>query len=125
MFYRRTALEYARRGEVLRSLDTEGFDDTSDGLCLAKSHPAAQGPATADQLARACRALPDLDTVVLSEPVPGAVARVWRSPVPAVYTGMDGKTRRVTMFYRYSCAALLAPESVHVVRSSPPEGSRP
>jgi hypothetical protein len=106
MFYRATALEYARRGEALRPLDTEDFDDKPGSLCLVKNHAKVHGPTTRAQLAGACRALPDLDTLVLAEAVPGAASRVWRSPVPAAYTAMDGKTRRATLFYRYSCAAL-------------------
>ncbi|MGH7022776.1 MAG: hypothetical protein ACREEB_04195 [Caulobacteraceae bacterium] len=104
MFYRRTAFDYARRGAVLRTLGTRDFSDVSS-FCEANVHYGQRGPTSPGQLIAACRALPDLDTIVLDRPVPGLAAPSWRAPV-AQEPEPDGSVGRVATFYRYSCAAL-------------------
>jgi hypothetical protein len=106
MFYRATALDYERRGDVLRGLDTRTFADTAGGACGRKATPGQIGPRDRDQLAMACRALPDLGTIILERPVAGAVARVWRAPAAQEYLEPDGRRTEVSTFYRYDCAAL-------------------
>jgi hypothetical protein len=104
MFYRGTALEYARRGRALRLLNSSDFQDQQGGICLDKSVPSAFGPQSRKQVEIACRSLPDLDTLVLNEPIPGASARVWHAPIYAEYERLDGPSTEVSTFYRYSCA---------------------
>lgn len=106
MFYRGTAEEYARRGNVLRLLNTRDFNDQPGGFCMEKSVPRAYGPGSRERLATVCRLLPDLDTVVLNQPVPGAAARVWRAPAYEETEMLDWAAMKVSTFYRYSCADL-------------------
>jgi hypothetical protein len=102
MFYRGTAEDYSRRGNALRLLNSRDFEDQQGGFCLEKSVPLAHGPQSRKQVATVCRLLPDLDTLVLNQAVPGASARVWRAPAFAEYEQLDAT--KVSTFYRYSCA---------------------
>ncbi|MGH7022372.1 MAG: hypothetical protein ACREEB_02135 [Caulobacteraceae bacterium] len=106
MFYRGTAMDYARRGAVLRALNTRDFKDLPGEMCESKLNFGARGPTSRIQLTSACRALPDLDTVILDRAIPGVAARSWRAPVAERYRENDGSTTEVSTFYRYSCADL-------------------
>lgn len=65
MFFRDTAMEHARRGEVLRHLNTVDFGMIDDRLCPQRADPAFEGPTSPTQLQDVCRALPELDVLVL------------------------------------------------------------
>jgi hypothetical protein len=106
MFYPGTAHDYHRRGVALSALDTADFARDAAGDCTPKQNPRADGPASRDQLVTACRALPDLDTLVLLHAVPGAAAATWQSPVPYVRVAADLVPEKITTFHKYQCAEL-------------------
>ena len=54
----------------------------------------------------ACRALPDLDTLVLLRAVPGATSATWQSPAPYVRVGVDLVPEKISTFHKYRCAEL-------------------
>ncbi|WP_158091062.1 hypothetical protein [Marivita geojedonensis] len=80
MFYRDTALEFSRRGEILRNLNTSDFAVDDDENCLQRSIPIAEGPTSPDQIKAACSALSELDVMVLHASVPGVPHQSWRPP---------------------------------------------
>jgi hypothetical protein len=106
MFYPGTAREYQRRGAVLSALDTAEFAKDADGDCTPKHNPLAYGPATREQLVAACRALPDLETLVLMRPVPGIAGATWRSPAPYVALAEGLVAEKISTFHKYRCAEL-------------------
>jgi hypothetical protein len=106
MFYRDAALDYERRGRALRALNTRTFSDLAGDACGRKAAPGQIGPRDREQLALACRSLPDLDTIILERPVAGAAVRAWRAPVAQQFVELDGQRTEVSTFYRYDCAAL-------------------
>ena len=105
MFYRQTAIEYRRRSEGLAGLNTLDFSRSPYDLCARPKNPDQQGPTTREQLAAACRALPELDALVLSERVPGAIATEWHPPAAQIVI-RDATPRKITTFYRYRCSNL-------------------
>ncbi|HEY7899975.1 MAG TPA: hypothetical protein VIC25_02205 [Caulobacteraceae bacterium] len=107
MFYRRTALDYDRRGSVLRGLNGADFVGGVGTLCDTKVDMTAVDPQGPSQVEGACRALPDLDTLILNRPVPGlkAVAS-WRAPTYLEGRLKDGSHVRLNTFYRYDCRPL-------------------
>lgn len=115
MFYRETAMEYQRRGEVLSTLNTREFAKKAFGLCLQKADPEATGPTTPEQLTHVCRELPELDLMVLETDVAGAPRRKWASPVSvpvaadaaAMRGGDAGADDVAGDYYIYDCAELL------------------
>lgn len=106
MFYRGTAMEYERRVALLAQLNTRDFSNAAGSLCPSQGSAAQQGPQTRQQLERTCRALPDLDTIVLVRQVQGAAARLWVAPVKQVYTDKAGRTFEDDRFYAYACSQL-------------------
>lgn len=116
MFFRGTAMEYQRRTDALRPLNTADFRFDDRDLCPAKAEPHEDGPRSAAQLATACKALPELDAVVLPKAVPGAAAAaIWRAPAGRPINGetsADGRreVRLVTHYYKYACADLRGAE---------------
>ncbi|MGC9370876.1 MAG: hypothetical protein ACP5DX_15160 [Paracoccaceae bacterium] len=110
MFYRSTALEYARRREIVSQLNTDDFDPYGDRLCRPDAEPEAREAPTAERLAAVCRALHELDLIVLRRPVDGVAGTPWRAPAPMpVETG--GRRRQVPdddpyRFHFYSCGEL-------------------
>lgn len=86
MFFRETAMEHARRSTVLRQLDTADFDVKPDGNCPPRLNPDREGPATRKGVEAVCRALPDLDAMVLYADLPDAPHLRWQPgfdlPVP-------------------------------------------
>lgn len=106
MFFRGTAMEFARRTQGLRGLDTIDFNDSDIGLCPTKADPMQMGPRSPKQLSDACRALPDLDSIILVHAVPGLAAQVWRAPAAATVKASNGQTERIDTYYRYNCTGL-------------------
>jgi len=102
LFFRGMALDYARRGAALSRLDTANFAPTESAFCGRKIDANAFGPTGPGQLAAACRALPDLDTVILDQPVPGVTTQVWQAPA---WQSQRGRIGRISTFFRYSCSA--------------------
>ena len=78
MFFRDTAMEHARRGEVLRHLNTVDFGTIDDRLCPRRADPAFEGPTSAAQLQYVCRALPELDVLVLRSDLAGVPHLRWQ-----------------------------------------------
>jgi hypothetical protein len=104
LFFRGTAEDFARRGAPLRALNTADFAPEQGPFCGKRNNPGAVDPTSPDQLAAACRALPDLDTLVLDRPVPGVATRVWQAPAYQTDVG-GGRPVRISNFFRYSCAS--------------------
>lgn len=107
MFFRGTAVEYQRRSVGLAGLNTLDFLQSpyNSLQCEPKRQPNEQGPKTRAQLAAACRALPDLDTIVLTTHVPDTKPAEWHAPVSEVVI-RGQRPERVNTFYRYRCAEL-------------------
>jgi hypothetical protein len=82
MFFRGTAEEYRRRSEALQRLNTARLHHEGGRVCQANERPGENGSARRENLIAACRALPDLDVLVLIHDVPDAPSRQWRAPVP-------------------------------------------
>ena len=76
------ALEYQRRGDALRHINTADMALRKNRFCPVKSQIGENGPSSAAQLAAACGALPKLDVLALQYPVPGAPVFVWDLPAP-------------------------------------------
>lgn len=106
MFYRDTAMEYARRGDALRKLNTYDFKDKDGELCTTKLRPGKRGPEDRAQLVEACRLLPELDTMVLSRRVASVPAEIWRAPVPRPMVLSALERPEVSIFYVYRCEDL-------------------
>jgi len=100
MFFASTAAEYRRRTDALAGLNTADFADDGSGLCAAKGTPGDDGPATREQLAAACRALPELDALVLTRKVGDVPSAEWRAP-----PRLRVRTRHDT-FHKYRCSDL-------------------
>jgi hypothetical protein len=104
-FYRRTAMEFERRSVGLAGLNTGDFGDIEPvpSACAPKQYPEDNGPGSEAQLTTACRALPELDAIVLTTPLPAAPYREWHAPVSQL---VIRKTRvdRIDRFYVYRCA---------------------
>ncbi|WP_157926062.1 hypothetical protein [Methylosinus trichosporium] len=105
MFYRGTAIDYARRGSALAKLDAPNYHHAPDHACYHQPEQPTDGPLSLDDLRRVCRALPDLDGIVLGVALPDASPRIWNSPAPRYYVGYD-KIETVTTFYKYMCRDL-------------------
>jgi hypothetical protein len=103
MFYAGTALEYQRRSKALAGLNTRDFAESSEDPCVPKLNPEQRGPVRKEQLTVSCQALPELDTVILTQAIPGVKHTSWQSPVPQILPGKEGP-EQVTVFYRYSCS---------------------
>jgi hypothetical protein len=107
MFYRATAMDYARRSKVLKTLNTSSFDDQRPSACGLKADPTAYGPSTKAQVIAVCRTLPDLDSIVLMRPVPGTPSRRrWTAPAPLTIVRKSGVKERIQTFYQYRCLEL-------------------
>lgn len=113
-FDRKVALEFDRRARVLSTLNTTDFRSDSEGYCSRRANPDEDGPQRAKQLISVCKALPDLDLMVLHDDVPGAPKRSWTPETPFVYLRKNKEvTDRVEYasviidtFYVYDCADL-------------------
>jgi hypothetical protein len=105
VFFRGMAVEFRRRYEGLGGLDTIDFERNRGQVCPPRRNPDREGPETLAQLSEACRALPELDALILVAPVPGAAGTTWQAPVEMVRHQIFAVpvTRR---FHRYDCAAL-------------------
>lgn len=113
-FDRTVALEFGRRAQVLRTLNTIDFRSDSEGYCSRRANPDENGPQTAEQLVSVCKALPDLDLMVLHDDVPGVTKRTWTPEVPYIYIRKSEEASgrvefnpvRIDKFFVYDCAAL-------------------
>lgn len=105
MFYRGTAIDYARRGQALAKLEASQFRHGPEHACYHTSAQQIDGPLSIEDIRRACRALPDLDGVVLGVALPGASPRAWTSPATRFYVSFE-KTESVETFYKYMCRDL-------------------
>lgn len=107
MFFRGMALEYRRRSDVLSALDTADFERRDDQVCPGRQDPSRNGPVSVDELAAVCRALPELEVLILGTHVAGAEVTTWESPRPLSLTHPSPlSSGGVTTFYRYACASL-------------------
>ncbi len=78
MFFRQTAIELARRSAALSALNTADFPTDPEANCRPRANPAENGPTTVAQIETACRALPDLDAMVLNADLPDAPHLSWQ-----------------------------------------------
>lgn len=116
VFFRETAMEHQRRAEVLRRLDTADFAGAGARPAVQRANPMMEGPQSAGQLRAACRALPDLDVMVLRAEVPSVPHLTWRPEFPVPASGFvrvpeddipsDPPRRPYGAFHLYSCADL-------------------
>jgi hypothetical protein len=106
MFYRQTALEYQRRGDVLSTIDTADFTVEPGTICPMKRDVSLAGPRSAADVVRVCRMLPDLDMLVLMTNLPQRNPPSWRAPAPQVRLWADGHVDRPTQYYFYDCRKL-------------------
>lgn len=83
LFYRGQAIEHERRGTTLAPLNTFDLTHWPEGSCPAPLDPEARGPADADAVRDVCAANPDLDWIILNEPVPNLSMQQWSVPVGA------------------------------------------
>ncbi len=105
VYFRGTATEFARRAAALAVLNTDDdFSARSDTDCPPKRYPAEFGPRDAEALAQACRALPELDSIVLLSEVPGAPHTTWRPNLRFTIPGIDGARAVSDAFHLYRCA---------------------
>ena len=107
-FFKRTALEYYRRETALRNLNTDDFssDPSPMGLCPVKADISAIGPTSREQLATVCRALPDLDLMVLYRRIPDAYSTEMPLPAQIYVESTFRKTRVFGHYYLYECRTL-------------------
>lgn len=88
MFFRGTAIEHARRAAVLRRLNTSDFAIEPDAFCPQRADPLFEGPARGAQLADVCRALPELDVLVLRADLPDVPHLRWQPGFDVPASGM-------------------------------------
>lgn len=106
MLFAGAAREHQRRTDGLSGLNTGDFENQEGKLCALKREPGELGPANKAQLEAACRALPELDTLVLAKRVEGVRSASWQAPVPLlIRRGRDVPTRHDT-FHKYRCSDL-------------------
>jgi hypothetical protein len=106
VFFRGTAVAYRHRAESLWPLRTIDFEENIYCPALQDADTASR---TREGLAEVCGREPELDYLVLTEPVANAEAKVWNSPVPfrnlRVVNGKPA-VAETDRFYIYSCAGL-------------------
>lgn len=102
LFSRPTAFAYRDRARAMAPLRTLDFAEPP--LCPAfPGVPVGPRPAA---LRAACAALPRLDDIVLTRPVPGVAARIWTPPVPfTALRPIEGRLMlwRADRFFVYAC----------------------
>jgi hypothetical protein len=98
IFFRDVAVNWVRRGVALRELPGPG-----DRAAIAACGPKDPWPGSAADLGQACRALPDLDAIVLGRAIPGVAGRTWIArPTEGSLAGLP---LRDWSFWRYDCKA--------------------
>jgi hypothetical protein len=105
VFFRGMATEFRRRYEALGELDTIDFERQPGQVCPPRRNPDREGPEMLAQLTDACRAMPELDAIILARPVPGAAVTTWQAPAEMVRSQLYA-VPVTRSFYRYDCAAL-------------------
>ncbi|MBJ3763663.1 hypothetical protein ILP92_12975 [Maribius pontilimi] len=98
-FFRGQALEFERRAQALRGLNSGDFGGYVLGNCPQKLDPTQTGPQRAEQIDKACAAAGDLDVLVLRNRVADAAPRAFKLPTDPS-DGMSGSTA----YYLYRCA---------------------
>ncbi|WP_179401350.1 hypothetical protein [Burkholderia guangdongensis] len=106
MFYRRTALEYFRRLNVLSQLNTQDFWDKPDTFCSGKAIPYSFAPKDATDIIKACEKLPDLDMMVLLSDEASLNPPSWKMPAPRYRMKENGSYEAVDHYYFYDCQKL-------------------
>ncbi|MCI2400429.1 hypothetical protein [Aliiroseovarius subalbicans] len=114
MFFRDTAIVYARRSRVLKPLNTPGDLGGADALCFQRTQNLSETSIKPEQIRAACDALPKLDVMVLRTKVPDLPYKSWQPDFPVPPSGFDvtgpaGSDRRGDLgesdglFYIYYC----------------------
>jgi hypothetical protein len=103
MFFRNTAVDYQRRTEGISLLPNWDTGAVKHSGCASTTDALA--PRTSGDLAAACHALGELDSLILTRPVAGMSGRVWSSPSERTFIER-GQVYRINRFYRYDCAAM-------------------
>lgn len=104
MFYKGTAASYERISKGLSVLNSSDFSDDDDSMCWKKHRPGIAGPNTASEMRAACRSLPELDTIVLAQPIVGVPpSGAWTSPTPLSLASRNQPARSASKYYKYSC----------------------
>lgn len=106
-FSRGMAIEFERRYRALSVLNTADFELKPDAICPPRRDPSRRGAPSVQEIAEACRALPELKIIILSSRVPGLATTTWDAPIPMRLPGLPGEPlREVRRFYRYECSRL-------------------
>jgi len=104
VFHRETAMTYRERADSFWPLRTTDFTQTKSCSSLDKRPKPER---TREGLQKFCRREKGLDELVLIAPIPGAQARIWKSPIlfQDIHVA-DGiwSARSTDRFYAYSCA---------------------
>lgn len=103
MFFRATAIDYARRGRALAPLDTLDFEDVANAFCAASGAPEIDAPVSSAELRAVCEAAPLLDTVIMRKSVTGAPGRTWTAPVAKRFEPRGAPAHTANRYYRYDC----------------------
>ena len=107
IFFRGTALEFARRADALATLNTDGdFDVPGRSDCPVRRFPDESGPRDASAVIEACRAWPELDSIVIVTAFPDLPHVTWQPPTPLVFSDHRGRVARHDAFHLYRCALL-------------------
>ncbi len=106
-FFRGMAIAARDRAAAIAPLNTSDLRLSPDEICPAREDPSRTGPADAAALAGVCRALPELDVIILGEAVRGVEGSTWQPPVPVLLPATKGAPpRRIEAFHRYDCRTL-------------------
>lgn len=100
IFFREQALEFERRANVLRALNTTDFAETSEGGCPVKANPEQTGPQDRQQLIKVCSQLPELEYLILSARPQFSASFVMEFQVPVSQEGRASLGR----YRAYDCA---------------------
>lgn len=105
IFYRDTAVAYQHRLDALKPLMTRDVTGKPNAVCSFDGMPPTTRPATPAAIADACKRLPELDELVLMQPVRGVPARVWNLPKAQTLPDQAriGKVVKISRVYGYSC----------------------
>ena len=104
VFFASAAAEYQRRTDALAGLDaTDPDNGATSGVCPPDVAAHGGCPIAKARLAAACRALPELDAVVLRRKVAGVPSTEWRSPVP-MPAGSNDSVAGYRVFHLYRCS---------------------
>jgi hypothetical protein len=106
VFFRSTAIAYQHRAESFWPFRTLDFDESIYCPNLDESLKASE---TRQDLIKLCRNEPELDYVVLGQPVEEMPSKTWDAPAALLnFRMVDGKPTRIetSRFYLYSCGVV-------------------